>query len=146
MLYKIRCNPMDSLYCALSVTYCMSQCLLHLVLWPYIGNHLPLLDAEPRSTAGLSFPSQFLNWTILLTLYLVVYHWPVLRVGPFHPFPFHPFLVFFPWVDIVRLGFLDLCGVNRSLSGFQCRPLLIIILIIENNSNVRSNNWNKRTH
>ena len=82
MLYKIRCNPMDSLYCALSVTYCMSQCLLHLVLWPYIGNHLPLLDAEPLSTAGLSFPSQFLIGTILLTLYLVVYHRPVLRVGP----------------------------------------------------------------
>ena len=35
----------------------MCQCGLHAVLWSHIGMLLLLLAAEPRTTAGLSFPS-----------------------------------------------------------------------------------------
>ena len=38
------------------------------VLWSHIGKLMRLLAAEPLSTAGFLFPSQWLCWTILLTI------------------------------------------------------------------------------
>ena len=42
------------------------QCGLHEVPWSHIGILMRHLDAEPRSTAGLLFPSQCPSGTILL--------------------------------------------------------------------------------
>ena len=68
-------DPWQSCVCFIrsSVTRCtllmelnldhMCQCGLHAVLWSHIGTYA----AEPRSTAGLLFPSRCLSGTILLT-------------------------------------------------------------------------------
>ena len=47
----------------------MCQSGLQVVLWPHIGFLMHLLAAEPRSTAGLLFPSQYLSGTILVTVF-----------------------------------------------------------------------------
>ena len=60
----------------------MCQSELHAVLWSHIGILLRLLAAEPRSTAGLLFPSQYLSGMIWLTPYLMVFDWQVSRAGP----------------------------------------------------------------
>ena len=54
---------------------------LHVVLWSHIGILLRLLAAEPRSSAGLLFLSQYLSGMIWLTPYLMVWDWPVSRPG-----------------------------------------------------------------
>ena len=41
-----------------------------------------LPSAEPRSTTGLLFPSQYLSGTIWLTPYSMVWDWRVSRAGP----------------------------------------------------------------
>ena len=72
-------------YTLLMVLYMdhMWQCGLHPVLWPPIGGALVhRLAAEPRSTAGLLFPSRCPSGTILLTLYSMVWDWLVSRAGP----------------------------------------------------------------
>ena len=51
------------------------------VLWSHIGILLHLPAAEPRSTSGLLFPSQYLSGTIWLTPYLMVWDWRVSRAG-----------------------------------------------------------------
>ena len=80
MLYKIRCNPMHPL-CALYLCL-MCQSGLHPVLWSHIGILMCLPAVEPRSTAGLLFPSQYLSGTICLTPYSMVWDWRVSRAGP----------------------------------------------------------------
>ena len=60
----------------------MCQCGLYAVLWSHIGSLMHLLAAEPRSTAGLLFPSQCPFGTILLTLYSIVWDRLVSRAGP----------------------------------------------------------------
>ena len=55
---------------------------LHAVLSSHIGIILRLPAPEPRSTAGLLFPSQSLSGMIWLTPYLMVWDWRVLRAGP----------------------------------------------------------------
>ena len=63
MMYYIRCNHMYPLYGAIPVPYV--QCGLQAVLWSHIGTVMPLLTRstpEPRSTPGLLFPSQCLQW------------------------------------------------------------------------------------
>ena len=44
---------------------CMCQCRLHEVLWLHIGILMGHLTAEPRSTAGLLFPSHTPLWNDL---------------------------------------------------------------------------------
>ena len=60
----------------------MCQSGLHAVLWSHIGILRRLPGAEPRSTAGLLFSSQYLSGTILLTPYSMVCDWRVSRAGP----------------------------------------------------------------
>ena len=60
----------------------MCQSGLHAVLWSHIGILLRLHAAEPRSIAGLLFPSQSLSGMIWLTPYLMVWDWRVSRAGP----------------------------------------------------------------
>ena len=80
MLYKIRCNPMHPLNDALPGPY-VPYVPGHVVPWSHIGILMRHLAAEPRRTAGLSFPSQSPSGTILLTLYSMVWDWRVLRAG-----------------------------------------------------------------
>ena len=92
MLCKIGCSvhplyvhPLYGTLCTLSMVpymYPMCQCGLHAVLWSHIGIFMLILAAEPRSTAGLLFPSQCLCGTILPTVYAIVWDWPVSRAGP----------------------------------------------------------------
>ena len=70
MLYKIRCNSVHPLNCALPGRSGRTSV------------HLISLDAEPRSTAWLLFPSRCSSGTILLTQYSMVWYWRVLRAGP----------------------------------------------------------------
>ena len=55
---------------------------LHAVLWSHIGILMRLPAAEPRSTAGLLFPSLYLSGTLWLTPYSMVWDWRVWRPGP----------------------------------------------------------------
>ena len=83
MLYKIRCNPVHPLNGALSLYLDhMCQCGLHAVLWSHICTLMHRLAAEPRSTAGLLFPSRCPSETILLAPYSMVWDWRVSRAGP----------------------------------------------------------------
>ena len=54
-----RCTLLMVLY-----LYHMCQCGLHAVLWSHIGTLMHRLAAEPRSTAGLLFPSRCPSGTI----------------------------------------------------------------------------------
>ena len=72
-----RCTHFVALYLCLT---CQSG--LHEVLWSHIGILLRLPAAEPRSTAGLLFPSQYLSGTIWLTPYSMVWDWRLSRAGP----------------------------------------------------------------
>ena len=60
----------------------MCQSGLHAGLSSHISILLHLPAAEPRSTAGLLFPSQYLSGIIRLTPYLMVWDWWVSRAGP----------------------------------------------------------------
>ena len=54
---------------------------LHAVLWPHSGTLMRLLAAEPRSTAGLLFPYQYICGTILVTPHSMVWDWRASREG-----------------------------------------------------------------
>ena len=60
----------------------MCQSGLDAALWSHIGILLRLPAAEPRSTAGLLFPSQSLSGMVWLSPYLMVWDWRVSRAGP----------------------------------------------------------------
>ena len=80
MLYKIRCNPMDSLYGAVPVMYVPVRVTRGAVI-----EHrtlIRLLAAETRSIAGLLFPSQYLCGTVLVTPYWIVWDLRVSRADP----------------------------------------------------------------
>ena len=104
MLYNFWCNLVHPLNCALPGSYV--QCGLHAVLWLLIGTLTPLLAAEPRSTAGLLFPSQCPPETILLTPYSMVWDWRVSRARPMFFFclsgsiPTVVFYYFFPFSSL----------------------------------------------
>ena len=66
MLYKIRCNPMHALSGALPGPYVPVRVTRGALVAHWFS--LDLLAAEPRSTAGLLFPSRYLSGTILVTL------------------------------------------------------------------------------
>ena len=115
--------------------------MLHAVLWSHIGIILHLPAAEPRSTAGLIFPSQYLSGTIWFTPYLMVWDWRVSRAGPM-PFCWHScsllfslqlfslYLLFLYRLVVWGWG-LQTDRVSISLSR-PCiaNPFLIIIIII----------------
>ena len=109
------------------------------MLWSHIGLRMHLLAAEPRSTAGLLFPSRYLSRTILVTLCSTVLDWRVSRVGPIPfcwpscSFPFC-LLLFFPsllsFYGLVLWGWgLTTNRVLIVLPALHCRPFLIIIII-----------------
>ena len=77
MLYKIRSNPVHPLNNGPYVPVRVTRGVL--VAHRYT---LRRLAAEPRSTAGLLFPSQCPSGTILPTLYSMVLDRRVSRVGP----------------------------------------------------------------
>ena len=58
----IRCNPMHPLYGALPVPYVPVRVTRG--VWTQIGILMRLLAADPRSTAGLFFSSQYIRGTI----------------------------------------------------------------------------------
>ena len=84
--------------------YRMCHCGLHAVLWSHIGTPMHRLAAEPRSAAGLLFPSRCPCGMILLTPYSMVWDWRVSRAGPmlfYWPkmlYPFYNLRLFFPSV------------------------------------------------
>ena len=57
------------------------QCGLQAMLWSHINTLMRFLVAEPRSTAGLIFPSQCPSGTILLTPHSMVWDCRVSRAG-----------------------------------------------------------------
>ena len=101
ILYKIRCYPMHPLMMHYLERMCQRR--LHAVLWSHMGILMRHLAAEPRSTAGLLFLSQFPSGTILLTPYSMVWDWRVSRAGsmlfywPKLLYPYYSFLLFFPF-------------------------------------------------
>ena len=80
MLYKIGCYPMHHFVALYLCLMCQSG--LHAVLWSHIGILMRLPAAEPRSTTGLLFSSQYLSGTIWLTPFSMVRDWRVSRAGP----------------------------------------------------------------
>ena len=115
--YKIRCNPMHHFYGALPVPNVPVR--LHSALGLTIGTLMRPLAAEPRNTAGLIFPWQYLCGTILVTTYSVGGGaWRISRAGPcafvlvkllapFLSYAVIPFSSFILWVGIVVLGSSD---------------------------------------
>ena len=99
MLYNIRCNPMHLL--KMPYLHRMSHRRLHAVPWLNIGVLMRSPAAEPRSTAGLLFPSQCPSGTFLLISYSIVWDWRVSRWGPMFfywpklPYPYYILRLFF---------------------------------------------------
>ena len=85
-LYLLWCNLMHPLCGDLPVPYVpvwvtRGALIAHRCAIPrYIGMRLPA--AEPHSTTGLLFSSQYLSGTIWLTPYWMVWDWRVSRAGP----------------------------------------------------------------
>ena len=80
MLYKIRCNPKHPLCGALPVPYVPVRVTRGALIAHRYTFAPPAV--EPRSTALLLFPSQYLSGMIWLTPYLMVWDWRVSRAGP----------------------------------------------------------------
>ena len=55
--YYMCCTRSDVFLCTHFVVLYLYQCGLHVALWSHIGILMRLLAAEPRSTAGVLFPS-----------------------------------------------------------------------------------------
>ena len=86
----------------------MSHCVLHEVLWSYIGILMLLFSEETRSTTGPLLPSLCPYGTILLTLYSMVWDWRVSRAGTMifnWPQLLYPFLssTGLPFLSVYRL-------------------------------------------
>ena len=82
MLYKVRCNPMHPLCGALHVPSVPVRVTHGTLIAHRYTYSMCLPAAEPRSTAGLLFASQYLSGTIWLTPYWMVWDWRVSRAGP----------------------------------------------------------------
>ena len=128
------CTHFVALYLCL-----MCQSRLHEVLWSHIGILMRLPAAEPRSTAGLLFPSQYLSGMLWLTPYSMVWNWRVSRPGPM-PFCWPSGSLLF-CLQLFSLSLLFLYRlvvwgwslwtdrVSISLSR-PCQSFLLIIIII----------------
>ena len=116
VLYMIRCNPMHPLMMRYLDRMC--QCGLHAVPWSHIGILMSHLAAEPRSTAGLWFPSQCPSGMIWLTPYSMVWDWRVSRAGPmlfYWPellYLYYSLLLFFPFSSSCQL--VGIVGLRSS--------------------------------
>ena len=74
--YYVCCTRSDVIPCIhFVVLYLCLMCQhgLHVVLWSHIGILMRLLAAEPHSTAGILFPSQYLSGMILMTMCSMVW-------------------------------------------------------------------------
>ena len=80
MLYEIRYKQIHPLH--LVLLYRMFQCGLHAVFWLHIGIITSHIAAEPHSTVGFFFPSQYLCEMIWLNLCSMVWDRRVLRARP----------------------------------------------------------------
>ena len=121
------------LYGVLPVPYVpvqVSRCALVAHWYAYV---LPGCRVSYYLTAGLVLPSLYLLRMILLTLYLMVWDWRVLRAWPmpvywpkllisFASSIVFPFSSFFLWAGTVGLVSLDWWGVYRFLPSFHCIP------------------------
>ena len=96
----------------------MCQCGLHVVLRSHICTLMHRLAAEPRSIAGLLFPSRCPSGTILLTPYSMVWDW---RVSRARPMLFYWPKLFYPYY-IILLFSISLLSVYRLvLRGWGLR-------------------------
>ena len=82
MLYKIRCNPMHSLYGSLDKPYVPVR-VNRDALVAHRYTYAPP-RCEHRCTAGFLFHCQYLCGTILVTPHSKVWNWRVSRAGPMH--------------------------------------------------------------
>ena len=80
MMYKIRCNSMHPLCGALPLPCVPVRVTRGTLIAHRYTSAIPA--AEPCSTAGLLFRSQYLSGTIWLTPYSMVWDWRVSRAGP----------------------------------------------------------------
>ena len=108
MMHKVRCNPVHNLNGALPGPYVPVR-VAYAVLWSHIGTLMPNLFAEPRSAAGLLFPSQCPSGTVLLTPYSMAWDWRVSRAGPML-FSFYKLL--YPYYSLLLFS-LSLISVYR---------------------------------
>ena len=83
MLYKIRWNRMPPLNGALPGLYVPVR-VTRGARVTYRCTYMRCFAAEPRSTAGLLFPSKCPCGTILPIPYSMVWDWRVSRAGPMH--------------------------------------------------------------
>ena len=115
MLFKIKSNPMHHLSGALPLPYVPARVTCG-ALVAHIGTRLRLLSVELLSTVETLCPSQCLFGMILVTVYLMVWDWRVLRAESMLScwlnllllFVSYCFLFFFlPWVGCVGWGSSD---------------------------------------
>ena len=132
--------------CTLLMVLCldhMCQCRLHAVLWSHIGTLMHCLVAEPRSMAGLLFPSRCLSGTILQTPYSMVFDWLVSRTGPmlfYLPkllYPYYSLLLFFSFLFFLSIGWYYWAGVCR-LIGCISPSLSLALPTFFNNNNANN--------
>ena len=108
----------------------MCRRVLLVVLWLLIGTHLLLLAVELLSTVEPSFPSQCLFGTILVALYLMVWHRQVLRAEPM--LSCWPNLFFFCLLlfSLFIPSICWLCGESVLTLSRPCTVDSILIIII----------------
>ena len=142
MLYKIRCNPMHPHYGALPVLYV--PVWFTCMLWSYIFIVMHLLTAEPHSTAGLSFSSQWSCGMILPTLKLMVWDWWVSRAGQCIFIGYSCSLPFcFLLCSLSLLSVSWSCGAGVfGLIGCKLFSPSLALLIFFNNNNWIYLSWN----
>ena len=137
MLYKIRCNPVDSLNGTLPCPY-MPVRVTRGALVPHRYTYAPPRCRTSHYTTGLLFRSQCPSGTIWLTPYLMVWDWQVSRAGPMFFIGLscsNPIIVFYYFslslLSVSRLVLWSgVFGLYHSLSALHCRSYLIIIIII----------------
>ena len=127
VLFKIKSNPMHPLSGALPLPYVPA--LVTRGVWLLIGTSLRLLAVELLSIAGPLCPTQYRYGTILVTLFLMVWDWRVLRAEPtptcwlnlFFLYISHFFSLFLPSTDwFCEVGVLGLIGCSHSLPALHC--------------------------
>ena len=139
MLYNIRCKAMHPLNGALHGQYVPVR--VYAVLWSHIGTLMHRLAAEPRSTAGLLFPSRCPCGMMLLASYSMVWDWRVSRAGPmlfYWPkmlYPFYNLLLFFPSL-LLSIGWYCDAGVFGLIGCISLSLSLALPTFFNNNNNI----------
>ena len=133
LLYKISCNPMHPLI----VIYLGRMCSMS-----RIDILIRFLAAEPRSTAGSLFSSQCPCGKILLTLYSMVWDWPISRAGSMFYFIFISCSIAFCLLLLSLSFFLSIgwyCGAG-VLGLIGCRSLSVGLALPTSFNNYNNNN------